>query len=301
MKWLAAFFTFFSLTTVFGQGCSDAGFCTIPSFKPLTEDQKTPVQVEFRASLEGSEPGALIISPQLWYQYAPSDAVQLSVKVPYWLVNDDSLGSVSAFNDPIVSASFRVFHNEKITINVTSGFRFGINNANSIGNAGLPLPMDYQSSLGTTDLIVGGNARFGNFSASIALQLPIWQYNENQSVVLRYLMGDGLEPTAFSFNRKADIMLRLDKRWIINNWGLQVGVLPIYHVASDELRSSETEDVVSIDGSAGLTVNIPFGAWYSGNNWTFGLDGGFPIVVRDERPDGLTRRFVIQPRIAYSF
>lgn len=302
MKWLAAFIAFLSLSSVLGQGCSDAGFCTIPSFKPLNEDQNTPFQLELRASLEGSEPGALIISPQLWFQYAPSAVVKFSVKLPYWLLNDDSLGSVATFNDPIVSTSIRVHHDDKVSVHITGGFRFGLNNANRLGTNDISLPMDYQSSLGTTDLIIGGNARFGDLSASLALQFPVWQYNENQHVVLRYLRPqDGIDPTTLRFDRKADIMLRIDKRWTFTNWGVQVGLLPIYHLANDELKSTENTGIVIIEGSSGLTVNVPFGAWYRLNSWTFGLDGGVPILVRDERPDGLTRRFVIQPRVAYSF
>ncbi len=282
-----------------GQGCSDAGFCTIPAFKPAEEQSK--FKLEFRGSLEGSEPGALIISPQIWFTYQPTEKIQLSVKAPFWLVNDDSLGSVSAFNDPIVSASFQVYINEKVTVNVTGGFRIGVGNADVLGTNDVSLPMDYQPSLGTTDLIIGGNAQFGDFSASLALQYPIWQYNQNLNVVVKNLDNVGVDPTTLQFTRQPDIMLRLDKRWNFENWGIQAGILPIYHLANDELLSTENTGYVSIEGSQGFTVNIPFGAWYTHNNWTFGLDGGFPIVTRESRPDGLTRRFVLQPRVLYTF
>jgi hypothetical protein len=301
MKWLASITFFLFVHLANGQGCSDAGFCTIPAFKPLGEQDSTKFTLEFRGSLEGSEPGALIFSPQLWFSYKASDAIQLSVKVPYWLLNDDSLGSVSSFNDPIVSASFRVYNKNNIVVNVTGGFRFGIGNASLTGNENVSLPMDYQPTLGTTDIIIGGNFRKDDFSASIALQFPIWQYNENLNVVERYLTNEDVDPGTLRYFRRADIMLRLDKRWVFNNWGVQVGLLPIYHLGNDELRSTANTGYVEIEGSEGFTVNIPVGAWYKSNHWLFGLEAGVPIVVRDERPDGLTRRYVIQPRIVYSF
>lgn len=96
-------------------------------------------------------------------------------------------------------------------------------------------------------------------------------------------------------------MARIDRVWRFNDWGLKIGLLPIFHVANDELLSTENTGYVTIEGSQGFTINIPFGAWYNLDSWTFGLDGGFPVVTRDARPDGLTRRFVLQPRVAFNF
>jgi hypothetical protein len=36
-------------------------------------------------------------------------------------------------------------------------------------------------------------------------------------------------------------------------------------------------------------------------HWSLGLMGGVPLVVRDVRPDGLTRSFVIAPQLSYQF
>jgi hypothetical protein len=33
----------------------------------------------------------------------------------------------------------------------------------------------------------------------------------------------------------------------------------------------------------------------------FGITAGFPIIVRDARPEGLTRKFVAAPSFAYRF
>jgi len=279
------------------QGCSDAGFCTIPSFSPQ-DAANGKFKVELRASLEGSEPGALIISPQLWLNYAVSESVKFNVKVPFWFVNDAELGKVTALSDPIISASFRISNSEKAAFFLTGGFRFGVGNATNKGLDNTDLPMDYQPTLGTTDIIIGANVKFNSYSASVGLQYPAWQYNKNQNVVQSSINNPLIDPIPLEYYRKADIMARLDRTWQIGNWQFKLGLLPIYHLANDELLSSENTGYITIEGSQGLTLNIPFGSWYKYNNWTFGLDGGFPVVTRDARPDGLTRRFVLQPRIA---
>ena len=286
--------------SAFGQGCSDAGFCTLPSFKP-DESSDSKFNMELRGSLEGSEPGALIISPQLWFNYKVSDAVKLSLKTPFWLVSDAALGNVSGFSDPIISSSFRIYKKEELAIFITGGFRIGIGNATAKGLNNNDLPMDYQPTLGTTDLIFGGSAEVGLYSFSLALQLPVWQYNRNQHVVLNNLDNPLIDPISLEYVRRADIMARIDRVWRFNDWGLKIGLLPIFHVANDELLSTENTGYVTIEGSQGFTINIPFGAWYNLDSWTFGLDGGFPVVTRDARPDGLTRRFVLQPRVAFNF
>jgi len=300
MKKLAVFaFCFFALIGARAQGCSDAGFCTIPSIAPFGKDTSN-FSAEMRFSLEASEPGALIISPQVWLHYSVSETVNLDLKLAGWIVNDDSIGSLTSASDPILSATFKVYEKEDLKLFITSGFRLGINNANSRGSYD-DLPMDYQSSLGTTDLILGLNATRKDLSGSLALQYPIWQYNKNQNVVAKYAHFDGLDTVLLEYKRKPDIMLRLEKKWQLDDWGFRFGIMPIIHLGNDYLKSTSVNATVAIDNSAGLTLNIPMGMWYTTHNWTFGLDIGFPIVTRQERPDGLTRKYVVQPRIVYSF
>ena len=277
------------------QGCSDAGACTIPGFLPDFES-KSPFQLDFRTSLEGSEPGALIISPQLWLHVQRSKKFRADLKLPFWLVNDPDFGNVASFSDPVVSFSWLVFSQDAHNIDVIAGMRIGMNNANLKGKTG-DLPMDYQSSLGTTDIIFGGKYGFNGLSASLALQFPVWQYNTNQNVVRKYVEYYDDFDFVLEYERMADLVIRVDRRWEVNNWFFQVGLLPIFHLANDKIRSRENLGEVLIEGSKGLTINVPFSAFYQLQNWSFGIQGGFPVVVRNERPDGLTRKYVVQPTI----
>ena len=71
------------------------------------------------------------------------------------------------------------------------------------------------------------------------------------------------------------------------------GLLPIFHLGEDEY--TDVDGVVqSIAGSDGLTLNGTVFLDYqlgSGNALEFSI--GFPFIVREARPDGLTRSFVL--------
>ena len=70
------------------------------------------------------------------------------------------------------------------------------------------------------------------------------------------------------------------------------GILPIYHLGEDEYTDID-EVTYAIEGSDGLTLNLTFHSEISiGSDDAVELQVGFPLVVRDARPDGLTRSFV---------
>jgi len=288
-----------ALASANAQGCSDAGFCTLPGFAPLGQE-KGSFSAELRLSLEASEPGALIVSPQAWFHYSVSEKVKLDLKLPFWLVSDDSLGSLNTISDPILSTTFQVYKTGDLAMFITAGFRFGLNNANASGPAG-DLTMDYQSSLGTTDLILGFNAEYKDISASIALQNPVWQYNTNQNVVDKYVTFSGSDSISMEYIRKPDLMLRFEKKWLFKDLGVRLGIMPIFHLGDDYINGTSINGLTTIENSSGVTINIPLGAWYTYKKWLFGLDVGFPVVTRQERPDGLTRKYVVQPRVVYNF
>ena len=269
----------------------------MPALSPLTGNQ-SPFQLELRTSLEGTEPEAFLFSPQLWFHFKDQNKFSVDVKLPFWFVNDPKLGRVSNFSDPMFTLSWLVLEKENLFLDVFGGMRVGINHAKAKGALG-DLPMDYQSSLGTTDIILGAKFTYQEFTASVALQTPVWQYNLNKNVVAKYAENPQFIPV-LEYNRKADLAVRIDKRWLVKQWYFQIGLLPIYHLANDELLSTQNTGYITIDGSKGLTLNIPFAMAYQLNDWLFGLNGGFPVITRDERPDGLTRKFVIQPRIVYN-
>ena len=79
------------------------------------------------------------------------------------------------------------------------------------------------------------------------------------------------------------------------------GLLGIYRLTEDEI-TDDTGTQVAVEGSDGLTMNITATAAYAVSN-RFGLQlmFGAPAVVRDVRPDGLTRSLVLNLGFRYNF
>ncbi len=84
-------------------------------------------------------------------------------------------------------------------------------------------------------------------------------------------------------------------------WSVTGGLLGIYHLGKDTYIDANTSAApIPIKGSEGLTLNATAIARYQvSNKFSIGLSGGVPLVVRDVRPDGLTRKFVIAPEIIF--
>jgi hypothetical protein len=94
--------------------------------------------------------------------------------------------------------------------------------------------------------------------------------------------------------RKSDLLLRAEYFTDINKkWAGSFGVLPILHLGEDEITlKNGTNSVVS--GSSGLTLNINAGLNYKINDFnTLKLTLSAPLIIRDVRPDGLTRALVL--------
>ncbi|MCB0782962.1 MAG: hypothetical protein KDC02_01800, partial [Flavobacteriales bacterium] len=87
----------------------------------------------------------------------------------------------------------------------------------------------------------------------------------------------------------------------IGDLAIQPGLLAIYHLDQDT-RLDSAGSRMSVEGSDGLTLNLTIDARYRLNDaWTLELAYGSPMVVRDERPDGLTRSMVLNLALAYRF
>ncbi|HUR31934.1 MAG TPA: hypothetical protein VMZ69_10925, partial [Saprospiraceae bacterium] len=176
----------------------------------------------------------------------------------------------------------------------TAGLKFPLTNGNIIYSQ-QPLPMDYQSSLGTLDLITGVGYHTEAWQFVIAYQHPLRQ-NENKFVSTIYDTQNPLHEfqSTNGYLRKGDILFRASHPVELSErLNIIPGILPIYHLDDDEyLDSLNTYRI--IEGSAGLTINATlFFDYKLGDRSKLGVNLGFPLLVREVRPDGLTRSFVL--------
>jgi hypothetical protein len=94
---------------------------------------------------------------------------------------------------------------------VTAGLKIPLTNGNLKEN-GMVLPMDFQPSLGTLDLILGISHRVDKFSFVLAYQQPLTQ-NDNQF----FAESDSNFFTTNNYERAADLLFRATYLYKFNN------------------------------------------------------------------------------------
>lgn len=303
------------------QGCSDAGACTAGPVGQLQLWQDSvPYQAPYRNSARLNfsyaigEQGTIItqVTPELNIGFAKNWSVQL--KTSYLNAHGD-LGENSGVGDLFVTTSHAFINETERNLSGAVGFRLptGTTTA-SVPGATMemdqrPLPMPYQTGLGTTDLILGINWRHKRYVAAIAYQQVLVQNNENQfthsawfndPAVSSYFESRGLE-------RAGDLVVRAQYAYGCGRLSLQPGLLAIYHVAddtrlNDAVRGPNEPERVTLTGSQGLTLNVTMDLRFKlADRWALEASFGAPVIAREVRPDGLTRENVTALGLMYRF
>lgn len=281
------------------QGCSDAGFCTINSFKPNHSDslQLVKHQLKVAAFFGKADLSISAYGSYLEYNRQLNRKWGLDVKLTSIAQNGNGI-STYGLSDIFINANYRV--NDKI--HLTLGSKIPLSDANKKWNS-LPLPMDYQASLGTYDLIIGFGYEFRKIQFAAALQQPLTQ-NNNQFIASDYPVDSELRSfqSTNQFERSGDVLLRVSYPFNVNSkLKFTPSVLPIYHLSNDkytDLNNLKRE----ITGSKGLTLNANIYLDYQINRTQIvQLNIGMPFIVRDVRPDGLTRSLIANLEYRFRF
>jgi len=292
-------FLFLNMKSSYAQGCSDAGFCTIHSLKP--DDQEEEINrnhLSAGISYGKGENSISIISPYIEYTRNISSSWAISGKILYSSIKGD-LANVSGLSDAFISSSYVIGKQTGVTLGVKIPFDDG----NSIAG-GLPLPMSYQKSLGTVDLIAGVNHSYENFEFMAAVQQPLTQ-NKNQFSALLYPAGSEAEKyiSTLNYKRMADVLVRASYTFTLERGKFKIipGILPIFHIAEDKYTDTNGIEQ-SISGSQGVTINANLFLIYSiDSKNSFEFSFGAPVKSRTARPDGLTRKFAFALEYKASF
>jgi hypothetical protein len=281
------FLSGFYVNDLRSQGCSDAGFCSIHSLKPADEsDSKFKNNFSIGISYGRGDNKINVVNPFIEYTREVSSLFSISGKVVFTSVSGD-IANLSGLSDGFINAVYKMNQAAAFTL----GVKIPFTNGNTMSDNS-PLPMAYQVSLGTLDIIAGVNHNHKNFGFSAALQYPLTQ-NEN-----KYFSTSNADEMLFSstnkYKRGGDVLARLSYRFTPADGKISItpGVLPIYHLSNDKYTdASGTEK--EIDGSKGLTLNANLFVVYSiDSKNSLELNFGAPVKSRDSRPDGLTRKFV---------
>lgn len=288
------------------QGCSDAGVCTIHSIKngaeahESKEGKKNDLSIGFGYGI--GERSTNNYTGYLEYTRSLSARASVTGKVSYNAISGE-LASTSGLGDIFLSFNHSFDLKKKWQKSFVIGLKLPLDGADLSEN-GIQLPMPYQTSLGTVDLILGLNYTRKSFGGTLALQQPLKARNDN-----KFLPGDyPSQPLALlywptnEFERKGDVVGRVFYNFKTSSrFSIRPSLLGIYHLGNDTYVDN-SKNRRPIYNSTGLTLNANVFFDYrfkKGNGLELSL--GTPFIVRDQRPDGLTRKFVATLEYQFSF
>jgi hypothetical protein len=297
------------------QGCSDAGFCTMGAMKP-DQPFKKNIPLRLRSMELSFYRGTTTLSPIVYVSTLDvnfniiDDKTFFQIKVPYQMVKGN-LGKTSALSDISLCFTRNVFTIGEFDIHVSLGGKIPANDANlkdDVNN--LPLPMYYQTSLGTYDVIAGLSVMSRNWLFATGIQhpfnrtgnhftwapwIPVYKNGEDPGYVQSY---NG----AYELKRGTDVMLRAERNFRFSRVNFSLGVLPIFRINRDEITDVKANKRVRPEGAIGMAFSAIATAGYSFNTRSgIKLLYGRKLRSRQVNPDGLTRHDVMTFTYFYRF
>lgn len=276
----------FTISQLRSQGCSDAGICAVAnSFQSSGNLLKN--NIEFAGIIGAGQADVKYFSPYLAYTRNLNDRFALTTKITFNLA-DGSFGKRATFGDAYLIGNYQWKSGKTAKWSTILAIKFPFTSANLKIN-GYSLPMDYQASLGTFDLIVASNLNYKKWDFNAGIQLPV--FNNNKNSYFAEFSGTNEFPSTNLFKRKPDALLRVTYSHIMNRFTFKPNVLLIYHLGQDSYETIYGQRE-NIPGSDGLTINANLiGAYAINARNSIELSVATPFVVRKVRPDGLTRSF----------
>ncbi len=278
-----------------GQGCSDAGACSIGSLDHQEGEKEAPkIKLSFEQSLGSGEKFIFISQSSLTLEHRIFKTTSYIVRVPF-IFTSGNLGNATGIGDVMISVVQQVLQTDQSQLGFLLGGKLRSNNSDfSFG--GNPLPMAYQTSLGTYDIIGGVQYIWKTWNFYLAYQHPFGR-NNNQ-----YLNDPAItDPKKIYYEsaqlkRGDDLALRLQKDFRLKKQQtLQTGIMAIYRLQKSEIIKNDKN--VVLDGTSGITLNLYLTyAKKLKRNGILYITAAAPVVDRAYRADGLTRNFVLSIR-----
>ena len=311
-KWLITSACLCLIYPIFGQGCSDAGFCTMGAMKPdQPYNKKTPIKLR---SMEVSfYRGSTTLTPIIYVatidaSFSVGKKNSFQIKLPYQAVSG-RLANTSGIGDISLCLTRNIYSSEQFDLNLSLGGKFRTNQSDKTSDEGFPLPMYYQTSLGTYDFITGISLISKKWLFATGIQHP---FNQNNNQFLWGRWPPGSEDPAYieryakanQLKRGTDVMLRVERNFRFSRLNFSVGLLPIYRINYDQIIDPTIDPVnhTKAKDARGLALSAIGTVGYNFNVKTgIKLLIGHVLVQRDNNPDGLSRELVSSISYFYRF
>jgi hypothetical protein len=303
-------------TAVKAQGESDPGFSTVGALSSGSSLAFTDYEYEYQKAsfsvantFAKAERDTKLDIPSLQVRIPIAETGYFDVKLPIYAATGElahiwGLGDLYATYTHVVKSEY----NEEWQFQLTGGAMFGMGTGNRTDGKTRPLPMVYQSNLGSTDVILGVNATWKNYvTFAVGYQQPVFRYNENEydrsSIVNDTIYSHNSYELARKLYRNGDLLFRLEGHYGSSRIGISGGPLLLYHLRND-LMTDRSGTVTEIEGSKGFTLNLGADVYLRlGRRGEAKLDlaGVVPVSHRDAIPDGLSRQWILTPRFTWFF
>lgn len=292
-----------------GQGCSDAGFCTMGAMKPDQAFNKK-VNLKLRSLELSYYQGKTTLTPivrviNLDAAIGITKNMGVQIKLPYQMVSGN-FDKTAGLGDISLSLTQRFIDTENFDFSATIGAKIPSNDANikSSGvnrplSKGLALPMYYQTSLGSFDIVAGASYISSKWLFATGIQVALTA-NGNT-----WWPGEWLPPVypsedyvrsydvATRLKRGTDVMFRVERNFRFAKYSFNIGALPIYRITKDQIQDRNTGVYEKLEGTTGLAFSVLLGAAYNFNvNNAIKFTYGKKFADREVNPDGLTRENV---------
>jgi len=220
------------------------------------------------------------------------------VKLPYTFINGN-LASVNGFGDFTMSINYVALNKNYSNLSLTGGLKVPTNSAD-IFKDNLPLPMVYQTSLGSKDVLFGAKYTYRKWDITFGYQ---HSFEATQNQYLHRVTANENYNSYFQskeMKRADDVIFRGNRNFRIKKSVVSSGLLFIYHLDEDAITDISGNRVKAV-GSKGLTLNLNLAGLLPISK-TVDLIFLFatPLVTRDYRTDGLTRGVVFITGIKYN-
>lgn len=301
---LSIFFIATLSLRVLSQGCSDAGFCSLGALKNVSGDSQPKRMLDIGFNFGYGEQKTLTYNPYIQYGVVLNERLSFQGKLTSTYASG-FLGSKFNLGDVYGVLTYTPTNYPNSSLRFIGGVKIPLTTANDKNTAGLTLPMDYQSSIGTYDVIAGVNYVYSrHLEIDAALQVPVIQNNKSSFFPDNFAPDSRLNnfPPTNQFRRQPDVLFRLG--YYINlpaAISLKPNLLAIYHTGNDSYlnRMGVRTDLVS---SQGLTINEGINITKQfGNNNRLELIAAMPVKGRKSRPDGLTRKWILNLQYSIAF
>ena len=307
--------TFFLLPAFFypmlsqGQGCSDAGFCTMGAMRPNQHyNTQTNIKlrsIEFSQYIGYTKFDDLILNYTLDANFSIGNRNTFQIKLPYQLVKG-SLANTHGTGDISLSFTRNLLAKSNYQVNVSIGTKIPTMVPNLKSDDGRPLPSYYQTSLGTYDAIAGISLITRQWLFATGYQQALnsagnefvwgaWAGSDKQQEALAY-------PVSKDVMRGKDVMLRVERNFRSSKFNAYLGLLGIYRLTKDKVFAPPHKEVRKKDGTTGLALTALGGVGYNVNVKT-SIKGmfGYALIQRETNPDGLSREWVQTIGVEYKF